>query len=135
LSPILSIRLIELGLPQEKVAYFFLISAVTNIVASLTLSFVKVPFAKRSLIIFGLLASTISNLLMGPSVIFHFPQTLLLIGFGQALLGVFNPFLLVFSLPEMVDVIDSKFADMDEQSRMEIYDTTSGLYNAMLGIG
>jgi hypothetical protein len=135
LSPVLSIRLIELGFPQETVAYFFLIGAVTNISSSLTLSFVKMPFTKRSLIIFGLLSSTVSNLLMGPSALFHFPQTLLCIGFGQALLGIFNPFLLINCLTEMVDVIEMKFPDLDEQSKMKIYDNTSGLYNTMLGMG
>jgi hypothetical protein len=85
--------------------------------------------------IFGLLASTISNLLMGPSTILHFPQTLELIGIGQALLGLFNPFLLIFSLPEMVDVIDTMYSGLDKQSKMKIYDTSSGLYNAILGVG
>ena len=72
---------------------------------------------------------------MGPSTFLHFPQTLELIAVGQSLLGVFNPFLLIFSLPEMVDVIDTIYFDLDSSSKMKIYDTSSGFYNAILGVG
>jgi hypothetical protein len=117
------------------VAYYFLLGAITNIVSSLTLSFAKISIKKKNLLIFGLIASFVSNLMMGPSTIFHFPQTLFILGVGQAMLGLLNPLLLIFSLPEMVDVIDIKYADLDEQSRMKVYDMSSGLYNAILGLG
>ena len=47
-----------------------------------------------------------------------------------------NPILLIFSLPEMVDVIDRKWAsELDYNDRMRLYDVSSGFFNAVLGIG
>ena len=43
--------------------------------------------------------------------------------------------MLIFSLPEMVDVIDRKFHDLSEEQRMHVYDISSGVYNAILGFG
>ena len=72
---------------------------------------------------------------MGPSKLLGLPVSLTLMGMGYALLGVVNPLLLIFSLPEMVDVVDYKYPDLDEYSKMQIYDTSSGLFNAILGLG
>jgi hypothetical protein len=134
-GPILSIRLAELGCPPDKIFFFFLLSAIANVITSLILSFARFPYSKRTLMIVSMLASTFAHLFMGPSTFFHFPQTLQFIGVGLVLLGIFNPALLIFSLPEMVDVIDTMYFDLDGQSKMKIYDTSSGIYNAILGIG
>ena len=52
------------------------------------------------------------------------------------MLGTLNPVLLIFSLPEMVDVIDRKYAaELSYGDRMKLYDISSGLFNAVLGMG
>jgi len=52
------------------------------------------------------------------------------------MLGTVNPVLLIFSLPEMVDVIDRKYAnELSYADRMRLYDLSSGCFNAVLGIG
>lgn len=59
-----------------------------------------------------------------------------MVAIGQFLLGTFNPVLLIFSLPEMVDVIDRKYAnEISYADRMKLYDISSGLFNAVLGMG
>ena len=51
------------------------------------------------------------------------------------MLGFYNPVLLIFSLPEMVDIIDRKFQHLTEVQRMPIYDMSGGIYNTILGFG
>jgi hypothetical protein len=36
-------------------------------------------------------------------------------GIGQLLIGLFIPVLLVLSLPEMIDIIDLQYSDLNEQ--------------------
>ena len=54
---------------------------------------------------------------------------------GQVLLGIAEPLLLIVCLPEMVEVIDRKYPDLDEDERMRVYDLSSGLFNGFLGLG
>lgn len=65
-----------------------------------------------------------------------FPQdSLILIGLGQALMGVFCPFILVFVLPEMIEVVEKKYPDMTERQKAYQTDITTGLLNSILGMG
>jgi len=67
LGPIFSVRLMEMGCDQREAAMFFQIGAFSNLIFSLVLSFAKVPFRKRTMMIGGLIASCVTNLFMGPS--------------------------------------------------------------------
>lgn len=70
-------------------------------------------FKKRTIIIVGLIASCPVHLLMGPSQLIRLPKdSLLLIGIGQGLLGFFDPFILVFCLPEMIEVVEQKHPEL-----------------------
>jgi len=52
----------------------------------------------------GSAALTGSSLfILGPSELLHLPDSLFLMGGGQALLGIFSVFLYVPSLPEMLE--------------------------------
>jgi len=71
-------------------------------------SCVLVPFLakiieKKVWILFGILASSFALFLTGPSQILYFPQdSVLLIATGFGLIGLFDAFILVFVLPEMI---------------------------------
>ena len=56
-------------------------------------------------------------------------------GIGQLLIGLFIPVLLVLSLPEMIDIIDLQYSDLNEQQKSQAYDFSSGLFNTFLGLG
>ena len=50
---------------------------------------------------------------------------------GQFLIGVVNPFLLVPSLPEMIESALIRFPDQESQ----VNDLSSGIFNSFLGLG
>lgn len=73
---------------------------------------------------------------MGPSQLFLLPSdSLFLIGVGQALLGVFDPFILVFALPEMIDLIEKKHPELSDKQKSKLADITTGLLTSILGLG
>jgi len=59
-------------------------------------------FDARVLLINAAIINCIAFLLNGPSKIFSFPNTPVLIGIAQALIGYVNSNLFVLSLPEMI---------------------------------
>ena len=71
------------------------------------------------------------NICVGPSELFGFSDSLLIMAIGQALHGLVDPFLLVPSLPEMIESVIHKYPD-DE---FLINDLSSGIFNCFLGIG
>ena len=50
---------------------------------------------------------------------------------GQFLIGVVSPFLLVPSLPEMIESALIRFPDQESQ----VNDLSSGIFNSFLGLG
>ena len=58
---------------------------------------------KRLTMIFASLLMAISFILVGPSQLLHMPNSLVMMGIGQLLIGIFLGFLLIPSLPEMVE--------------------------------
>jgi hypothetical protein len=60
-----------------------------------------------------------------------FPNSIWIMGVGQALHGLIDPFLLVPSLPEMIDSVIDKYPH-DEHL---VNDLSSGVFNCFLGIG
>ena len=53
---------------------------------------------------------------MGPSYMLGLPEdSLLLIGVGQAMLGFFEPFILVFALPEMIEIVERKHPNISDK--------------------
>lgn len=62
-------------------------------------------------------------------------DSVLLVGVGQALIGVFDPFILVFVLPEMIEVIERKHPELTERQKAHFTDVTTGILTSILGIG
>ena len=64
-------------------------------------------------------------------MLFNFPDSIWIMALGQALHGVVDPFILVPSLPEMIDSVIDKYPD-DE---ILVNDLSSAIFNCFLGIG
>ena len=58
---------------------------------------------KRVTIIVAAFLSGVGYFFVGPSDLFDFPDSLVVMGIGQAMAGVFSAFLIVPGLPEMVE--------------------------------
>ena len=73
---------------------------------------------------------------MGPSQLFGFPSdSLLLIGIAQALLGALDPFILVFALPEMIEVVERKHVNLTDKQKSRLTDETTGYLSSILACG
>ena len=69
---------------------------------------------------------------VGPSSIFGFPDNIYMLAVGQVLRGLIDPFILVPSLPEMIETVIPLYPESCES---QINDISSGLFNMFLGLG
>lgn len=94
----------------------------------------KVPSGvqKRAILITSSFLSFFSNLFVGPSKLFHFPNTIWFLSLGQVFRGIIDPFILVPSLPEMIETALPLYPASCES---QINDISSGLFNMFLGLG
>ena len=76
--------------------------------------------------------SFFTNLLVGPSEIFNMPNSVVIMAIGQLVRGLVDPFLLIPSLPEMIESVVPHFP---EDAEAEINNISSGMFNMFLGIG
>lgn len=67
LGPILSLRLIDLGLDKKTVGYFFAYSTLSYFIGCLLFSWLHKGTYKRASIFFGLFCNIFIQLLIGPS--------------------------------------------------------------------
>ena len=74
----------------------------------------------------------LTNLFVGPTLLFPFPNTVYILALGQILRGLFDPLILIPALPEM---IDQALPLYPKQCEGKINDISSGLFNMFLGIG
>ena len=68
---------------------------------------------------------------VGPSQLFAFPDSLVLMGVGQALAGIFTAFMMIPGLPEMVESALPLYPGQERK----VNDLSSGLFNSFLGFG
>jgi len=76
--------------------------------------------------------SFFGNLCVGPSKIFSFPDTIWVMILGQIAHGVIDPFILIPSLPEMIESVLPLYPPDAETT---INDLSCGIFNMFLGIG
>lgn len=88
-------------------------------------------FEKRVTMILAALVTGIGFLFVGPSEMFGFSNSLLLMGIGQAVTGIFASFMIIPALPEMVESTIPMYPGQERQ----VNDLSSGLFNAFLGLG
>lgn len=93
-------------------------------------------FSKKSVIISGLFASFIAQLLCGPSQIFGLPEdSILMMCIGQALVGFTLALVIIPGLPEIIEVTERKFTNLSDQQKAQMADVSSGIINCSYGIG
>ena len=132
MEPILANRLVEFNLSQLQIGFFFGIWPVFYIPASIAVQFVPSYIEKRVTIILSAIMSGVAFIFVGPSQMLDFPNTLLLMAIGQALVGIFTATMMIPGLPEMVESMKPKFPK--EQER-QVNDYSSGIFNSFLGFG
>ena len=131
MEPILAQRLVEFNLTTLQIGYFFAIWPIFYIPSSLFVQFVPDYVEKRVTIILSAFMSGIAFIFVGPSELFGFANSLVLMGIGQALVGIFTATMMIPGLPEMVESTLPKFPGQERR----VNDLSSGLFNAFLGIG
>ena len=110
---------------------FFAILPIFYIPSSIAVQLFPTWIEKRVTMIVASLLSAVSFLFIGPSQMFGFNDSLMLMGIGQALVGVFIPYLLIPALPEMVDFALPLYPGQERETN----DLSSGIFAAFLGIG
>jgi len=111
LEPVLAIRAGEFGLTQVQVGLFFMINPLIYIPTSILVQLVPSGIEKRAIIIFACFLSFFTNLFVGPSEIFSFPNTLTFAIIGQVMKGFVEPFILIPCLPEMIESVISEYPE------------------------
>ena len=85
---------------------FFCLWPASYVICSIFVSKLPKSIDRKVWIILGLLLSFFIQLMIGPSETFGIPINLYTMGMGQLLQGAIVPLILVFILPEMIDVVE-----------------------------
>ena len=131
MEPILAERLVDFDLTSMQIGLFFAIWPIFYIPASIAVQYFPKTIDKRVTIIVSALFSGIAFIFVGPSELLGLPESLILMGIGQGLVGVFTAFMMIPGLPEMVE---STIPLYPGQAR-DVNNLSSGIYNAFLGFG
>lgn len=86
-----------------QIGFFFAIMPVFYIPSSIFVQYLPERTDKRATIIIACFLTSIAFVFVGPSQIFGFSDSLVLMGIGQALVGVFTAYMMIPGLPEMVE--------------------------------
>ena len=114
-----------------QIGLFFAIWPMFYIPSSIAIQYVPRWVDKRFTIILASFLTFVAFIFVGPSEIFSLPNSLLIMGIGQALIGIFTAFMMIPGLPEMVESTIPLYPGQER----EINDLSSGIYNSFLGFG
>lgn len=103
LPPILAFRLDDFNMTQVEIGLFFIVMPIFYIPVSLMVQKIPNGVEKRAILIIACFLSFFTNLCVGPSKIFNFPDTVWMMIIGQIAHGLIDPFILIPSLPEMIE--------------------------------
>ena len=131
MEPILALRLLDFDLKSWQTGLFFGIWAMTYIPISFTILWLPKKISRRVTIIVCTLLCALAFILAGPSQILKLPESLTLMGIGQALVGAATVGMIVPSLPEMNSVGKRLFIGQEE----DVGYFTSGLFCSFLAGG
>jgi MFS family permease len=131
MEPILAERLAEFDLNSMQIGLFFAIWPVFYIPASITVQYFPRRIDKRVTIIISAFFIGIAFIFVGPSKMLGFPNSLMLMGIGQALVGVFTAFMMIPGLPEMVESTIPLYPGQERR----VNNLSAGIYNSFLGFG
>jgi len=131
MEPILAERLVEFDLSTLQIGLFFAIWPVFYIPASVIVQYTPRSVDKRFTIMVSAFLTGVAFIFVGPSELLGFPDSLVLMGVGQALVGIFTAFMMIPGLPEMVESTIPLYPNQERQ----VNDLSAGVYNAFLGFG
>ena len=131
-EPILALRLKDFNLNAIEIGIFFAIWAIFYIPSSIAVQFLPRKISKRVTIITSSALCGLGFLLFGPSRVLGMPDSLVVLGIGQAFIGTFTAVMIIPGLPEMVEFAQNTFGQKYER---EINDLSAGIFNAFLGFG
>ena len=103
MEPILAERLVDFDLSSMQIGLFFALWPVFYIPSSIAVQYFPRSIDKRVTIILSAFFSGVAFIFVGPSEMLNFPDSLILMGVGQALVGIFTAFMMIPGLPEMVE--------------------------------
>lgn len=131
MEPILAFRIKDYNLSQVQIGVFFVVLPIFYIPCSMLVQRVPNGVQKRAVMIIACVASFFGNLFVGPSLMFQFPDNIYMAAIGQVAHGIVDPYILVPSLPEMIESVLPLYPGQEER----INNLSSGLFNMFLGIG
>ena len=122
----------SLGLNEAQIGIFFAIFPVFYATGCLIYQFMSRKIAKRLVLMTSCLFIAFANVFTGPSQILGLPATsLTLMVVGQMMLGVCGAFLVVPSLPEMIESLKPKYPGLEKEASIK----ASGIFNSILATG
>ena len=131
MEPILAERLLDFDLSSMQIGFFFGIWPIFYIPASIAVQYIPRNIDNRVTIIISAFLTGIAFIFVGPSEMLGMSNSLVLMGIGQALVGVFTAFMMIPGLPEMVESTIPLFPGQER----EVNDLSSGIFNSFLGFG
>ena len=131
-EPVLALRLKETyGFKDSVISLFFVIHFLGYLIFSPLIQFIPKRFDKKMIMIFGTFIAFVTLIFYGPSKMLSLPEDWHLMVIGLILMGCAITFCLIPALPEMIKSVEKDF----DNSKGELNDVASGVFNTALGIG
>ena len=111
---ILSVRLIKLGVSENKIGLVFGLASLIYMISSPLVGILCKYIDKRFVMLLAYIVSPISLFLFGPSKFFNLPDKLNLLLAGISLCGLSVPLIVVPLIPELIDAVKDKNDIKDE---------------------
>ena len=86
---------------------------------------------KRVILIIASLLNCIGFTLVGPSILLNYPNSLLIMGIGQAVVGTMFGIMYIPALPASIESAIQRFPGKDR----EVNNMSAGLFQTFLGTG
>ena len=131
-EPILALRLKDTyHFKDSVISLFFVIHFLGYLIFSPLVQYIPKRFEKRIIMMFGSFIAFVTLIFYGPSKMLNMPEDWHLMLIGLMLMGCAITFCLIPALPEMIRSVEQDF----DNSRGEVNDVASGVFNTALGVG
>ena len=114
-----------------QIGIFFAIFPVAYIPCSMLQQYMPNKIEKRVRMILASVISAVAFLCVGPSELFRFGDSLVVMGIGQFFVGVTLAIQLIPGLPEMVECALEHYPTQER----DVKNMSSAMYNSLLGVG
>lgn len=118
MEPILALRLTDFDLTTVQIGIFFAIWPIFFITSTLIAKHLPSKVDRRVTLMLSALLSGMIFVFVGPSELASFEESLVLMGIGQSLVGVFSGFMIAPALSEMATAASCSFPDLSEDPEL-----------------